>query len=103
VGTAPAGARLVFDASWSADDTRLKISGLLVVAPAQAGVHVVHPWFGVARAQDVVVDRVDGFSTLDQTIAAEQSQILGDGLIFLDGWTDGDELAITFENLESSK
>jgi hypothetical protein len=103
LGNAPFGARLEFDASWAGDLSRLKISGLTVVAPAQAGVHVVHPRFGVARERDVVADPIDGFSALDQTIAAGQSQLLGDGLIFLESWTDGDELAITFEDLESSQ
>ena len=102
VGHAPAGARISFDATWDGGYTRLKLSGLTVVAPAGSGVRVVHPRFGVARARDVVADPIDGFSAIDQSIAAGQSQLLGDGLIFLEGWGDGDELAITFESLDPS-
>ena len=102
IGGAPPGARLDFVASWDSGDVRVKLAKLTIVAPAGAGVRVVHPRFGVARELDVVPDAVDGFSTVDVTVAAGQSQILGDGLIFLESWQDGDGLAITFDELQSS-
>ncbi len=99
VGKAPAGALLQFEASWTGEPARLKLSALTVVAPAHSGVRIVHPRFSVVHAQGTVADRVDGFSTLDQTIAAGKSEILGDGLLFLEGWGHDDRLAITFGDL----
>ncbi len=100
VGKAPSGTRLSFDASWFGAPARMKLSGITVAAPPSAGVRVVHPRFTVVRGQGTVDDRVDAFSTLDQTIAAGAKGILGDGVIFLDSEGGEDELVITFEDLE---
>jgi hypothetical protein len=96
---APEGAALTFTAQWTTSAARLKLAELTVVAPTRAGVRVVHPTFGAARAGAFVRDPIDGFSSVDQTIAAGQSASLGDGMLFLEGWQIGDALEIRFEGL----
>ena len=100
-GAGIAGAKITFDAKISG--TLLMMTNMKLVAPAAAGVHVLHPLFVQVPAMGKQVeDPADNFSNVDQTTGPGTTVGLGNGLVILTGikWAPTDKLAIEFTRAE---
>jgi hypothetical protein len=96
-----AGMTITFTAQLVGTST-LELTQIMVNPTASSGIHIAHPLFVTWDAQyNPTPDPVDSFSNVDETVPAGQSQPLGPGQVFLQGWASGDMLNLVFTTIEA--